>query len=134
MHMPAIDLHRELSYQLIGIAMNVHSNYGTAHKEVIYERALAEKFSIAKVPIKNQPKLAVYSVDTKMKLGWYQPDFLVDDKIIVELKATAYPIKAHEIQLRDYLKCSTYELGYLLNFGMPSLYFKRIILTNLRKP
>jgi GxxExxY protein len=128
--MEKLDLYRELSYQVVGLAMEVHSSYGPNHKEVIYQRALAEKLSIAKVNFQQEPKIAVFSVDTGKQLGWYQPDFLIDDKIIIELKVTSYPLKVHEKQLRDYLKCTKFELGYLLNFGSPSLYYRRIIYTN----
>ncbi len=127
------DLFRDLSYKLVGLSMEVHSDYGSNHKEVIYQRALAEKFAIAGIPFRQEVKIPVLSVDTKKQLGWYQPDFLIDNRIILEIKAVGYPAKAHEIQLRDYLKCSNIELGYLLNFGMSSLYYRRIIFTNNRK-
>jgi len=110
--------------------MEVHSAYGSNHKETIHQRALAEKLSLSGIGLQQEPKIAVVSVDTGKQLGWYQPDLLIEDKIIVELKATAYPIKVHETQLRDYLKCSKLELGYLLNFGTPTLYYRRIIYTN----
>lgn len=127
------NFHPELSHQLVGVAMKVHTAYGSIHKEVIYERAFKEKLLLAKIPFLSQPKIPVLSVDTKEQLGWYQPDFLIADAIIVELKSTGYPLKVHETQLRDYLKCSRYELGYVLNFGMPSLYYKRIVFSNGRK-
>lgn len=127
------DLYRDLSYKLIGVAMKVHADYGANHKEKIYERALSEKLDKDGVKFVVQPKIPVYSIDSGAQLGWYQPDFLIDDKIIVEIKATNYPIKAHEIQLSDYLKRSKVELGYLINFGQPSLYYRRMIWTNDRK-
>lgn len=123
-------MYRELSYKVVGLAMDVHSTYGSNHKEVIYQRALAEKLTLSGIKFQREPKIAVRSIDTGKQLGWYQPDFLIDGKIIIELKATAYPIKTHEIQLRDYLKCTKIELGYLLNFGQPTLYYRRIIYTN----
>ncbi len=131
--MEKVDLFRELSYEIVGLAMEVHKNYGSNHKEIIYQRALAEKLGQAGIKFEQEPKIAVISIDTGMKLGWYQPDILIDQKIILELKATTYAFKIHETQLRDYLKCSKIELGYLLNFGMPSLYHRRIIYTNNQK-
>ncbi len=128
-----IDLQRELSYELIGLAMDVQTTYGSNHKEIIYQRALAEKLKLNNIDFVQEPKIEIFSADTRRSLGWYQPDLLVERKIIVELKATSYPAKAHEVQLRDYLKCSNIEIGYLLNFGLPSLYFQRIIYTNDRK-
>lgn len=131
--MPKIDLYRTLSYELVGLAMEVHTTYGSNHKEIIYQQALAEKLSLAGIKFEREPRIPVISVDTSKQLGWYQPDFLIDQKIIVELKAMPYPIKVHEVQLRDYLKSSKVELGYLINFGMPNLYFRRLIYTNDQK-
>ncbi len=131
--MEKIDLFRELSYEIVGLAMEVHKIYGSNHKEIIYQRALAEKLTLAGVKFEQEPQIQVLSIDTGKKLGWYQPDIFIDKKIILELKATNYPLKVHETQLRDYLKCSQIELGYILNFGMPSLYYRRIIYTNNQK-
>jgi GxxExxY protein len=128
------DLFRGLSYKLVGLAMEAHSAYGPNHKETIYQRALAEKLAAANVNFQREPKIAVLSIDTGKQLGWYQPDFLIDNTIILELKATLYPIQAHELQLRDYLKCTNIELGYLFNFGTAALYYRRIIYTNNLKP
>ena len=113
--------------------MEVHKIYGSNHKEIIYQRALAEKLNLAGIKFEQEPKIEVVSLDTGMQLGWYQPDILVDKKIILELKATTHAFKVHDTQLRDYLKCSKIELGYILNFGMPSLYYRRIIYTNDQK-
>ncbi len=132
-HMNKVDLCRELSYEIVGLAMEVHKIYGSNHKEIIYQRALAEKLNLAGIKFEQEPKIEVVSLDTGMQLGWYQPDILVDKKIILELKATTHAFKVHDTQLRDYLKCSKIELGYILNFGMPSLYYRRIIYTNDQK-
>ena len=63
----------------------------------------------------------------------YQPDFIVADKVIIELKAE-YPYVRREInQIFDYLRNCIYELGYYINFASPKLYIKRVIYTNDRK-
>jgi len=64
----------------------------------------------------------------------YRPDFIVDEKIIVELKAVEKNPKLFINQLYDYLRNSKYELGYFINFASPKLYIKRVIFTNDRKP
>lgn len=66
-------------------------------------------------------------------VGAYGPDFLVDDKIILEIKAIEILPRKLVDQLFDYLKNSKYELGYFVNFTSPKLYMKRIIYTNDRK-
>ena len=128
--MPHEPLHKELSYRIIGIAMEAHREYGSGHKEVVYQKALEEKLAIAGIPFKAQPRIPVLSINSGKTLGHYIPDILIDDRIILELKRTDFPIRIHEIQLRDYLKNTPYELGYVINFGCPSLYFKRVICSN----
>ncbi len=123
-------LYKELSYRIIGLAMEVHRIYGSGHKEVVYQRAMEEKLKIAGIPFKAQPRIPVLSIDSGKTLGHYVPDILIDDRIILELKRTDFPIRIHEIQLRDYLKNTYYELGYVINFGCPSLYFHRAICSN----
>ncbi|NQU77874.1 GxxExxY protein, partial [Candidatus Falkowbacteria bacterium] len=75
----------------------------------------------------------IYSFRTGKVLGKYIPDFIIDDKIIVEIKAVGYIPKNIENQLLDYLKNGKYELGYIINFSGRSLYRRRFICTNNRK-
>ncbi len=67
-------------------------------------------------------------------MGRYRPDFIIDDVITVEVKSSQFTTKQDEKQLYHYIRNSRYELGYLVNFSTPSLYVKRIIYTNDRKP
>ena len=76
----------------------------------------------------------IHSIDTGKSLGVYVPDFLIEDKIIVEIKATDFTIRDNLKQHMSYLKAGQYEIGYLVNFGTPRLYIKRTIYTNDRKP
>ena len=127
-------LYKDLSYRIIGICMEIHREYKNGHNERIYHKVLEEKLKINKINFISKQKIFVYSKDTGAKIGSYEPDFVVDDKIILELKVKPINLNQFEIQLLEYLKTSKYEVGYLMNFGQPSLYFRRLIYTNDKKP
>lgn len=126
-------LYKDLSYKLVGICMEIHREYGYLHHERIYHKILEEKLGLNGMIFISKPKIIVYSKDTGNKIGYYEPDLVIDNKIVTELKAKPINLKQFEIQLSEYIKTSEYEVGYLFNFGLPSLYFKRIIYTNDKK-
>ncbi len=126
-------LYPELSYKIQGCIFNVANKYGKGLKEIIYQKALAEELEKANLEFKEQKRIDIYSVDSGNKLGTYVPDFLVEDKIILELKATDFTTKNDLNQQISYLRASVYEVGYLVNFGTPKLEIKRSIYTNDRK-
>ena len=126
-------MYKDLSYKLVGICMEIHREYGYLHNERIYHNILAEKLGLNFIKFVFKPKIVVYSKETGNRVGCYEPDLVVDDKIVTELKAKPIILKSFEVQLSEYIKTSKYEVGYLFNFGLPSLYFKRIIYTNDRK-
>jgi len=126
-------LYKDLSYQIVGICMEIHREYGYTHNERIYHKVLEEKLVTSNINFLSKPRIAIYSKDSGKEVGYYEPDLLIDSKIVLELKALPIAMKKNEVQLLEYLKNSQYELGYLLNFGQKSLYFKRIIYTNDNK-
>lgn len=124
----------KLSYELMGAAFEVRNSLGAGQKELVYQNALEEQFQIRGIPFEKEVQINILSEKSGKKLGNYRLDFVVDGKICIELKAIKFtPIKIEQ-QLYGYLKSTTYELGYLINFGSSKLYWKRIILTNDRKP
>lgn len=126
-------LYKELSYEIQGAAMEVRKIYGAGHKESIYQRALAEEFTIRNIPFQREASITILSPKTNKMMGIYRPDFLVDAKVILEIKAVEVFPRRIVDQLFDYLRNSQYELGYFINFASPSLYIKRVIYTNDRK-
>ena len=126
-------LYKELSYQVQGAAIEVRKNYGSGHKESIYQSALAEEFKLREISVKREASITILSPKTNKAIGTYRPDFLVDDKIILEIKAIEILPRKLIDQLYDYLRNSRYELGYFINFSDSRLYMKRIIYTNDRK-
>lgn len=126
-------LYSELTYKIRRIAFDIRNTYGPGHKEVIYQRLLRDYLERAGICFESEKKLKFYSKQGKL-IGIYQPDFVIEDKVIVEIKATRFPSRIDEEQLYYYLRNSKYELGLLINFSTPKIYIKRIIYTNDRKP
>ncbi len=126
-------LYKELSYKIVGLCIEIYNAYGSYHKEKVYQRLLKEKLDLNKIGNIFEPKIDLYSQDSGKIIGCYIPDFLIDNKVILEIKATKINCFRDEDQLLKYLKVSQYELGYLINFGLRSLYFKRLIFTNDKK-
>ncbi|EKE18507.1 MAG: hypothetical protein ACD_9C00313G0015 [uncultured bacterium] len=126
-------LYKELSYRLHGCFIEVRKNLGPGHKELVYENALVEEFNEKNISFEKEKNINIYSPKTGNVLGNYRVDFLVDNKIIVEIKAVDNIPRNFIDQIYSYLKNSEYELGYFVNFKSDKLYVKRIIYTNNRK-
>jgi GxxExxY protein len=126
-------LYEELSYQIRGAAIEIKKDYGSGHKEVLYQRAFAEELSLRKIKYEREKPIKIYSPKTIKVIGSYQPDFIIEDKIVIELKALEQMPRKMMDQLYSYLRNSTYELGFLINFRSGGVDIKRIIYTNDRK-
>jgi GxxExxY protein len=122
-------LYKDESYRLIGACMEVHKKMGTGFLEPVYQEALEKEFGIREVPFIKQKKLELYYNEEKLK-KYYVADFICFDQIIVELKALPFISKNDERQLLNYLKATKYSLGILVNFGEPSLKYRRLINTS----
>lgn len=120
-------LYEDLSYKIRGCAFKVYNTLGFGHKENIYQNALASEFKRAEVNFSREKILSV--IYGGKKIGIYKPDFVVEDKIIIEIKAVPQISKAYEVQLTYYLKGSNYKLGFLINFGGKNLDIRRRIWT-----
>jgi len=119
-------LYKEESFKIIGACMKVHRVLGTGFLEAVYEEALTKEFQIQDIPFKRQLKLELYYDNQKLNKH-YRADFVCYDGIILEIKAVYHMPDTFSAQLKNYLKCTNMELGMLINFGMPSLNYKRII-------
>jgi GxxExxY protein len=118
-------LFKELSYKIIGAAMEVHRILGPGFLEAVYEAALAHELTLRGIPFERQKELPVYYKG--QLVGHYVADFVVNGQIILELKAVSALTKAHEAQAHNYLAATGLRLGILLNFGAESLQQKRIV-------
>ena len=126
-------LHGELTYKLRGLFFDIRNTYGPGQKENIYSNLLVEALKENKIPFAKEKIINIYTPNKKVA-GTYKPDFVVDNKIIVEIKSSSYTTRIDEKQLYYYLRNSNYEIGLLVNFSTPKLYIKRIIYTNDKKP
>ena len=119
-------LYKELSYQIVGAAMEVHNVLGPGFLEAVYEEALAHELDLRKIPFERQKRLSVFYKGRNV--GDYIADMVVGDKIILELKAVTALNKIHEVQAHNYLAATGLRLAILINFGAGSLQHRRVIL------
>lgn len=119
-------LYKDLSYKLVGCFYEVYNKLGPGHKEDIYQKALIREFALKNISCETKKRL---KIDYKGEsVGTYEPDFIIDNKIIVELKSVLLMPKVYEKQLFYYLKGAGYKLGYLVNFGSDKVVILRRIL------
>ena len=126
-------LYKDLSYKIQGAVFNVRNSYGPSHKEIVYCNALTEEFKELSIKFEKEKTIQIRSLKTNKVLGFYKPDFVVEDSILLEIKALSFTPKLAEDQLFYYLKNTKYELAYLINFGGEKLDIRRRILTNDKK-
>jgi GxxExxY protein len=118
-------LYEELSRNVIGAAMEVHKLLGAGFLESVYEHALALEFNSRQIAFERQVPITV--LYRQEQIGEYRADFLVDGKIILEIKATTALVSEHYALALHYLAATGLRLALLLNFGSQSLQFKRVI-------
>jgi GxxExxY protein len=117
----------DLTYKITGCAMALHRRLGPGHREHIYQRFLQDQLSEAGMGFEPQKLYEVFDGPGKEKLlGYYVPDFVVEDKVIVEIKAVQVLANIHLAQVIGYLAVSGCPTGLLINFGRGSLEHKRI--------
>lgn len=117
----------EVTYKVRGALFEVYNTLGSGHKEQVYQKALEKEFEERKIPYKKEENL---DVNYKGKrVGNYRPDLIVEDKLIIELKAVEFMPKSYEEQLIHYLKTTGFPIGLLVNFGGARLIIKRFLWT-----
>jgi len=112
-----------LTEQIIGLAMKVHRTLGPGFLEAVYQRALLLELQTAGIRADADKRVSVMYAG--VSVGDFTADILVEDRIILELKAVASLATAHEVQTVNYLTATGLELGLLINFGSQRLQFKR---------
>ena len=116
--------HSELTSKVIGCAMRVHSTLGNGFQEVIYQRALQIEMSMADISFSREFEMPIHY--RNQHIGTRRVDFLVDEILSVEIKATTKVEDVHFAQAINYLEAYNLEIGLLINFGERSLNFKRL--------
>ncbi len=120
-------LYKEESYKIIGACMEVHKNLGCGFLEPVYQEALALEFNLRNIPFEKEKSLPISYKGYRLTKK-YIADFICYDSIIIELKALSSLTSAHESQVVNYLKATGFKLGLLINFGVSSLKYKRLVL------
>lgn len=114
----------ELTYAIIGCAMKVHNTLGNGFQEVIYQRCLAIELKKQKIQFLREKEMPIYYDD--IPVGTRRADFIVENTVLIELKAVIKLEDAHLAQGLNYLEAYKIEKGLLINFGSPSLEVKRL--------
>ena len=119
----------DLTEKIIGVAMKIHRCLGNGFQEVIYQRCMGIEFERMGLLFVRESETTIFYEG--VNVGSRRVDFLVDDRIVVELKAIVELENVHLAQAINYLEAFNLEVGLLINFGATSLQFKR--LQNKRK-
>jgi len=126
-----MDLTKEQEYlnsvteKIIGCAFAVSRGLGVGFLEKVYENALAHE--IGKTGLKVEQQVAIKVIYDGIVVGDYIADLLVDEKVIIELKAVGELQEVHVAQALNYLKATGHKICLLLNFGQPKLQIRRIV-------
>jgi GxxExxY protein len=120
--------YKDITEKIIGAAFEVHSFLGNGFQEVIYQRALAWEMRQKGLEYAREIEHDIYYKDLPEPIGTRRADFVVEGKVLVELKAVINLEEVHWAQVLNYLKAYRLEVGLLINFGSKSLTFKRLVL------
>jgi GxxExxY protein len=124
-------IYKEEGYKIIGCFYAVYNNLGPGFLESVYQEALAIEFDKNKIPYIREQKLEIYYNEEKLK-KYFKADFICYNTIIVETKAQKFTAKTDIDQIINYLSATKIEVAYLVNFGAPQLFYKRLIYTDKR--
>jgi GxxExxY protein len=114
----------ELTYKIIGCAMRVHNTLGNGFQEVIYQRCLAIELEKQGIQFLREQEMPIYYEEKAV--GTRRADFIVENGVLIELKAVIKLEDVHLAQGLNYLEAYKIEKGLLLNFGSASLEVKRL--------
>ena len=118
-------LFKELSFAIIGAAMEVHKILGPGFLESVYQAALEKELRSRGIPFSRHVEVPViYKGDW---IGVYKADLIIDNKIIVEIKGISRLNPSHQAQALHYLTATGLQLAILINFGMSSLEYRRVV-------
>jgi GxxExxY protein len=122
-------LYKEEGYKIIGCFYAVYNTLGPGFLESVYQEALSKEFDKNSIPYIREQKLEIYYNEEKLKKH-FKADFICFNDIIVEIKAQKFIVKTDIDQVINYLNATKIKIAYLVNFGAPTIYYKRIINTD----
>jgi GxxExxY protein len=118
----------DITGKILGAAFEVHKFLGNGFQEVIYQRALAYEMHQTGLSFAREIEQHIFYKDLPEPIGTRRADFVVEGKVLVELKAVIQLEAVHWAQVLNYLKAYRLEVGLLVNFGSKSMMFKRLVL------
>lgn len=124
-------IYPELSYQIMGILFEIHNELGCRYQEKYYQRAIALAFD--KVKLQYKKELKVDLIYDNKTIGKYFLDFLVEGKIILEIKTVPSLNKKDINQVLAYLKANNLKLGIIVNFRTPKIEWMRVLNADINK-
>jgi len=123
-------IHKELTYQIIGVFYDVYNELGHGFLESVYQRSLALALESSGLQVRQYVKIPVWF--RGQRVGMFEGDLLIEDSVLLELKTARCLDRSHQSQLLNYLRATDIEVGLLLNFGLKPE-FKRLVLDNASK-
>jgi len=120
--------YKDITEKILGASFEVHKFLGNGFQEVIYQRALAWEMKQRDLAFAREIEQDIFYKDLPEPIGTRRADFVVEGKVLVELKALIQLEDVHLAQMLNYLKAYKLEVGLLINFGSKSLTFKRLVL------
>lgn len=120
--------YKDITEKIIGASFEVHKFLGNGFQEVIYQRALAYEMRKAGLEFAREIEQDIIYKELEEPIGTRRADFVVEGKVLVELKAITQLEEVHWAQALNYLKAYKLDVGLLINFGSKSLTFKRLVL------
>lgn len=118
----------EITYKVIGCSMKIHNTLGNGFQEVIYQRCLAIELERVGLSFAREKEQAIYYQG--IHVGKRRADFVVEDQVIVELKAVINLENVHLAQAKNYVVAYEFPVGLLINFGATSLQYKKVFNNN----
>lgn len=123
---------KKLCDQVRETAYAIHEYHGTGHLEKVYENALAHRLRKAGLDVKQQHPIIVYDEDGT-EIGDYYADLIIEDILIIELKACKAFAEEHKAQILGYLRSTNIEHGLLINFGSYQFQIKKFVLNKTER-
>ena len=120
--------YKDITEKILGASFEVHTFLGNGFQEVIYQRALAWELKQRGLDFAREIEQDIFYKDLPDPIGTRRADFVVEGKVLVELKAIIQLEDVHLAQTLNYLKAYKLDVGLLINFGSKSLTFKRLVL------
>ena len=123
-------LQEDLTRRIIGAFYEVYKQMGGGFAEAVYEEALARELEDHGLAVERQPQIPVHYRGSVV--GQFRADMVVNETVLIEIKAREEMHSVHRAQLLNYLRATSLEIGLLFNFG-PKRQFKRLVFSNSRK-